>query len=481
MAKKPAKKSKKPLKSSKSKQTGLKGKVTSLLNRKYSLHILFATAFIMIGVVGVLISYAAVPTGPVKNVGNGKCLENFFDRQLDGNFLSTYPCNNDKAQKWYIYDTDKSIRTAQNYCVDVQKGGTTPMTKVHLWRCTGGVPQKWDKLSTGQLRNPNSGLCLEAGSTNTFLGGPPMYVNTCDANNKRQVWTLPASTVPLPIPTPPPTNPTPTPTPPPPTGMPSPQSIIDNAGPKESTSTSKGTFTITASGTYTNFNASQLYVKANNVTVRNCRVVGSGSYPVQLVNGYSNLTIEDCYLANTGGSATVTETGTNLTIRRSVIKGHNGDAIKATQGGLYEYNVIMTSKSDSSHADGIQSQAKGNWKARYNYIDTPASAGGNIGLFQQSWNGGIGKCLNVTDVEWSYNYLRGGNYGLGIEGYKSGSCTPGKYITNMRVVGNRLADGPLDGTIWRHTYCRLDAGNIGGFVATDNKFISGKVPGGCNI
>lgn len=273
------------------------------------------------------------------------------------------------------------------------------------------------------------------------------------------------------------------PPPPPPDGMPSKQSIIDGAGPKASTSTSRGSFTVTSSGTYTNFNASRLYVKANNVTVRNCRIVGNDKYTVQLVNGYSNLTIEDCYIENTStaDSTAITETGANIIVRRSTVIGLNGDAIKIAPGSLYEYNHVKVSKvgGSSAHADTFQSQAKGDWTARYNVMDLPAQTGGNIGLFQQSWNGSLGKCLNISNIDWMYNYIRGGNHGIYVEAYKSGSCSPGKYISNMRIIGNRLADGPKDGVIWRHSYCSIDAVNVANITISDNRFESGAVAPGC--
>ncbi len=168
---------------------------------------IFAALFALVGVGTLLVGLAAAPSGAITNKQNGKCLENWFGQQRNTNFISTYPCNpTNGAQKWTMA-SDSSIRTAQNYCLDVPYATKKVGTRIWLWRCNGTVAQKWEVRSDGTIRNPNSGLCLEITALNTSLGGPNILLQACSGNNLRQVWTVPTALLPIPLPTPPPTNP----------------------------------------------------------------------------------------------------------------------------------------------------------------------------------------------------------------------------------------------------------------------------------
>ncbi len=191
-------------------------RVPSLFGRRFGRPALFAAIFALVGVGTLLVSLAAAPSGEIINKQNGKCLENWFNAQRNTNFISTYRCDgNNQAQKWAMAG-DGSIRTKENYCLDVPYATKKVGTRIWLWQCNGTVAQKWEIRSDGTIRNPNSSLCLEITATDTFLGGPNVLLQTCNGNNQRQIWTVP--TAPLPLPTLPPTNPpapapTPSPTP----------------------------------------------------------------------------------------------------------------------------------------------------------------------------------------------------------------------------------------------------------------------------
>lgn len=373
--------------SSKRASTKKKSKLPSMFSQRYGKLAIFVAIFAFIGLVTLLYSMAAIPTGTIKSKASNNCLENFYNRQLDGNFISTYPCQSgNKAQQWSVYSTDKSIRTAQNFCLDVQKGGTTPMTKVHLWRCTGGAPQKWDILSTGQLRNPNSMLCLEAGATNTFLGGPNMYVNTCNSNNSRQLWSVPSVTVPLPTPTP--TNP---PAPTTPTGA-----VDVKAACKNTTVTANGTtvrpqyandastgpevgglnedkllssgrsgkWSITQDGYVINgvYHNGVIEVNANNVIIKNSVICGAGTMIVR--NNGQNLTIENSIIRGERGVSINANTGEpcaagvgygNYTMRRTEIVGCADGAKLANKVAIYNsFFHDNFRKEGVTHTDIIQ-------------------------------------------------------------------------------------------------------------------------------
>lgn len=206
-------------------------KLPVLFGRQLTKPVLVVLVFVAIGLGTLIYSLAATPTGAIANKETSRCLENFFDRQVNGNFLSIYRCNGDKAQQWTM-GTSGNIYNAAKYCMDVAQGAKTPLAKVQLWQCTGGAPQKWEVRSDGSIRNPNSGLCLEAGATDTFLGGPSLYINTCNPLNKRQQWSTPSS---IAIPPPAPSEPAPTNPTPPPTGSARPGP--DNTGPTTSSLT----------------------------------------------------------------------------------------------------------------------------------------------------------------------------------------------------------------------------------------------------
>lgn len=396
-------------------------KLPTFFGRRLSKAGVFALAFAVVGVFSVLVGLAATPpAGPVKVKQTGECLENFFNRAMDGNFLSTYPCNSTNvAQKWTYYPADKSMRTlGGRYCLDVQKGGKTPMTKVHLWRCTGGVPQKWDVLSNGTLRNPNSGLCLEASAENTFLGGPHMYVNTCNATNTRQVWTVPTATITPPIPTPPPTYPpvpapTPTPTPTPsPTPVPSGRPGPDNTGPTGTLTPISGALN-QAGKVYENVSITGgAKITASNITLRNFRVNG-GLYGIQIADGVTGVVIERGEIVNFDSAGII---GSNWTARYLEIHESQRDGMKPGKNTVLEYSYMHhLGKATGAHADALQLRGSVNHKSRYNFCDIgwPAPSGYRSNACYMIEEG-------AHDVLIENNWLNGGNYTVNCEGGNGG-------------------------------------------------------------
>jgi hypothetical protein len=76
-------------------------------------------------------------------------------------------------------------------CMDVVNGGTTSGTLVQLHTCNGTGAQQWEQSSSGELVNPQSGLCLtdpSDGATNSTQ----LDLATC-ADTAGQAWTLPAA------------------------------------------------------------------------------------------------------------------------------------------------------------------------------------------------------------------------------------------------------------------------------------------------
>lgn len=347
-----------------SQKTNKQSKVPNLFGRRFGRPAMFAAAFALVGVVTLIASFAATPTGQIVNKQNNECLENFFNRQLNTNFISTYPCDsNNQAQKWALA-SDSSIRTKDNFCLDVPNATKRSGARVWLWQCNGSAAQKWQIQSSGTIKNPNSGLCLEMTATDTFLGGPNLLLQTCNSSNKRQIWTVPTSSVPIPIPTPPPSNP------PPPTTTPS--GAVDikqgclnsnpniangttvrsgypnnsNTGPAvggysetklpvatngDGWTLSGSKLTITKNGAVLNavYHNGIIEVNADNVTIKNSVICGVGSILVR--NNGQNLLVENSILrgeqgagtinANTGEPCAATIGYANYTARRNEISG----------------------------------------------------------------------------------------------------------------------------------------------------------------
>ncbi len=299
------------------------------------------------------------------------------------------------------------------------------------------------------------------------------------------------------------TSPTPPP-PPPPGARPTKQQVIAGAGPNNPAALRpSGSITVTQDGAVienVDISNGKISVLANNVTVRNCKVRGSaGLNLIQLGDpgakkyGFKNLKIEHCRVESLGGD-TIGGIGgngsSNMTVRYTEILGVEADGIKAESGSLYEYNYIHMTKpaGSSAHLDGFQGSGDSNWTARYNFVNIPVESGGNLAFFAQGWNGSV--CIHVSNIEFSNNYLYGGNYGIQFAGGKDvehGGCANERsYISNVRAFGNRFvrdADGKLNGSNigYRWGYCDTVTKTLPGAVTqfTDNRFEDGSPVPGC--
>ncbi|MGW8952359.1 ricin-type beta-trefoil lectin domain protein [Streptomyces sp. NPDC055709] len=73
-------------------------------------------------------------------------------------------CNGTAAQGWTHPSPGYTgpIRSflGGNWCLDVKQSGTTAGTPVQLYTCNNTAAQNFTMQSDGQIRNPNSGLCV---------------------------------------------------------------------------------------------------------------------------------------------------------------------------------------------------------------------------------------------------------------------------------------------------------------------------------
>ena len=203
-----------------------------------------------------------------------------------------------------------------------------------------------------------------------------------------------------------------------------------------------------------------LNIKANGVTVRNCRVQGYSSVSVvRLYPPFGNCLIEHCEVVALASStdplkapnaAISGSTCVGLNVRWCDISGF-ADGIKAEETSYIEYNVIAMSKPSGSakHLDGIQNSGRSHVFIRGNVIDADISLGGNAAVFTQAYNGS--SCKHIYDNIVQGNWLKGGNYSVYMMGGKNiASCDNDlyKWVHDQHVVDNVFEGSERYGPLW---------------------------------
>ena len=179
-------------------------------------------------------------------------------------------------------------------------------------------------------------------------------------------------------------------------------------------------------------------VTANNVTIRNSRVIG-GPRPIYVRSGITGLLVEFVTIHmpdEAGGGGAGVSGGGNNTVRYVLVTGR-GDGLKAHSGSDYEFNRIRVSKPSgaSDHIDGIQGSGSSNYTIRGNYVDVPISTGqdgrvGNQGILIQASTGSNNKLVHDVVVEG--NYFDGGGITVQVK--------PDGEFENVRFSGNTVGD-----------------------------------------
>ncbi len=127
----------------------------------------------------------------------GKCIDD--GGGSNGAQVVLRTCNGTPGQAWAPQVYGAII--AQGKCLTAGRSGGAPAvagTLVQLWHCAGVDRLQHWQLRGSQLYNPQSGLCLDAGSSTA--DGTPLQVWGCNGT-AAQNWTLPAGSS-LPVPNP---------------------------------------------------------------------------------------------------------------------------------------------------------------------------------------------------------------------------------------------------------------------------------------
>ncbi|GIG41780.1 glycoside hydrolase family 16 protein [Cellulomonas phragmiteti] len=130
-----------------------------------------------------------LPTGSGTIRADGTlCLDVPWAKTHDGNPIQIVHCNRNVAQDW-TRGADGTVR-ALGKCLDVAGGATRAGTQVQLWACNGTKAQQWRfDASTGALRNPQSGKCLDAKGGLPLSDGQRVIIWTCHGG-ANQRWVL---------------------------------------------------------------------------------------------------------------------------------------------------------------------------------------------------------------------------------------------------------------------------------------------------
>ncbi|MFJ8043152.1 RICIN domain-containing protein [Kitasatospora sp. NPDC096147] len=156
-------------------------------------------------------------SGPVRNTGLGKCMDDYAFQTANGAPVVSYDCNGKTNQNWTFTPMDRwgysgdlgfhgtiSLDNAPGKCLDIpdptQDGSTiTNGTKLELWDCNGRKNQQWivQYASNGSTRiyNADYWRCVDVNGGSTD-NGLVLQVWTC--NGSRAQWFAPPGAPPVP-------------------------------------------------------------------------------------------------------------------------------------------------------------------------------------------------------------------------------------------------------------------------------------------
>ncbi len=187
-----------------------------------------------------------------------------------------------------------------------------------------------------------------------------------------------------------------------------------------------------------------VHVKANNVTIRNCKIQHGGTYGIQCTYGYTGLVIEDTEITGQQSAAVY---GSNFVARRLHIHDMGADAFKPGTNFTIESSYIHhLGFISGSHSDGVQMVSGGDGIIRWNNFDMPHDEPGYTNsqvILVQTNNGPI------DDVLIDANWINGGSVSVQIRDKGTGHGAP----TNVVITDNQFGRDyqynirALDGTV----------------------------------
>jgi alpha-galactosidase len=126
------------------------------------------------------------PTGAIKGVGSGRCLDVTGASQANGAQAQIWDCNGQANQQW-TPTASGELRVYGNKCLDAYNQGTANGTQVIIWDCNGQSNQQWRLNSDGTITGVQSGLCLDV-PNNATANGTKLVIWSCNGG-VNQRWT----------------------------------------------------------------------------------------------------------------------------------------------------------------------------------------------------------------------------------------------------------------------------------------------------
>jgi len=231
-----------------------------------------------------------------------------------------------------------------------------------------------------------------------------------------------------------------------------------------------GSITTTAAGQIIELKnvTGYIYVRHNNVIVRNCKVTRNAD--VCILVEADDCLVEDCTLIggpNAGSRGVVfegvTQTSANRgTVRRCNISGYEDGVVLGTGSyhkvmDNYFHHPIAYTASNDPHIDGIQLHGgSGNYSLiEHNNIDGYPEVSSSMTCGNRSFDDGVGEKQGAMGLVIRNNRMNGGTSVLYIEGMDSA----GNQVTD-NLMGNSIYGNYISGT------------GIGGAVYSGNKDIN---------
>ncbi len=180
-----------------------------------------------------------------------------------------------------------------------------------------------------------------------------------------------------------------------------------------------------------------------NVKFINCVIDAAGSSYDVKCTGATNITIQNCELLNAASAGIY---GDGYTAIGNYVHRSGGDAFKAGKNVVIQGNYVteLGWNQPSAHADGVQIRNGDNVVITGNFFDMPndvANTKSNSALFVQ---------LNTTNITFTSNWVRGGNYSIHAYSDLAGGNATIQIINNVFYSGSaRYGFGSVGtGVIW---------------------------------
>ncbi|MEU4744958.1 arabinofuranosidase catalytic domain-containing protein [Actinosynnema sp. NPDC023658] len=132
----------------------------------------------------------AAPTGPVRAVGAGKCLDVNGATTTPGAQLQIWDCNGGANQLWTRTGAGAlTVYSGSNLrCADASGQGTSNGTPVVIWNCNSQSNQQWRFNADGTITSAQSGLCLDVAGSGTANATKVQLWTCTGASNQR--WSV---------------------------------------------------------------------------------------------------------------------------------------------------------------------------------------------------------------------------------------------------------------------------------------------------